>query len=330
MRYRPVRPGVGRISLTLLAVVPAALAFPWRSPTDHALLAIGIAVFVLLLGSWNGLHVTTIVGRRCALVRGRRTAVSSGDSGAVDATATAVLRINSAIASSFPLPLLVDYLDRYGIRADAIRITNRISASGVSQTWIGITISAAANLVALTARSADLPLNETTQVAARRLADHLRELGWEAALAGDDDLPELLTSVGRESWTAVERDDTDYCAAYRIDIADAQSALQAARSLPAVETWTALELSPGAGRGPEPGLTAAMACAVRVADMSALSSLTEEFVPERGNHWSALQALELVSGRRLSGPVTLNPETLAELSWPVAASTADHQQVLAG
>ena len=83
-----------------------------------------------------------------------------------------------------PLPLIAGYLDRYGIRADKVRITSRDNASGARETWIGLTISAVDNLVALQARSARIPLHETAQVAARRLADHLREIGWEASTSG--------------------------------------------------------------------------------------------------------------------------------------------------
>ena len=60
------------------------------------------------------------------------------------------------------------------------------------QTWIALTVSAADNLAALQARSARIPLQETTQVAVRRLADHLREIGWEAGMVGPDDVPGLL------------------------------------------------------------------------------------------------------------------------------------------
>ena len=50
-----------------------------------------------------------------------------------------------------PLALITRYLDRYGIRADKIRITSRDNASDASrrETWIGLTVSAADNLAAL-------------------------------------------------------------------------------------------------------------------------------------------------------------------------------------
>lgn len=52
-----------------------------------------------------------------------------------------------------PLPLIAGYLDRYGIRADKIRITSRDNASDASrrETWIGLTLSAPENLAALRA-----------------------------------------------------------------------------------------------------------------------------------------------------------------------------------
>ncbi|EUA91580.1 hypothetical protein I551_1972 [Mycobacterium ulcerans str. Harvey] len=80
-----------------------------------------------------------------------------------------------------PLPVIARYLNCYGIRVDAIRITGRTTGSGETQTWIGLTVSAATNLAALQARAARIPLHETARVTARRLADHLREIGWRSA-----------------------------------------------------------------------------------------------------------------------------------------------------
>ena len=74
----------------------------------------------------------------------------------------------AADSDALPLPLLAKYLNRYGIRADAIRVTSRdaVSDNGLRQreTWIGLTVSAAANLPALQARSARIPLRETAEV----------------------------------------------------------------------------------------------------------------------------------------------------------------------
>src|SRR4029077_20582061 len=121
--------------------------------------------------------------------------------------ATALLRIGPPVgdADVLPLQVIARYLDRYGIRADKIRITSRDNESDAlrRETWIGLTVSAADNLTALRARSPRIPLHETAEVAVRRLADHLREIGWEASTVGPDDVPRLLTPSVRETWRAV-------------------------------------------------------------------------------------------------------------------------------
>ena len=63
--------GSGRITLALLAVVPAVLAYPWRSSRDYWVLGIAVAVVILLFGWWHGLHFTAILRRRLAMMRGR-------------------------------------------------------------------------------------------------------------------------------------------------------------------------------------------------------------------------------------------------------------------
>ncbi len=62
-------PGSGRLTLALLAVVPAVMAYPWRSPRDQWVLGIAVAVVILLFGWWGGLHFTTILRRRLAMMR---------------------------------------------------------------------------------------------------------------------------------------------------------------------------------------------------------------------------------------------------------------------
>ena len=63
--------GSGRITLALLAVVPAVLACPWRSSRDYWVLGVAVAVVIVLFGWWHGLHFTTILRRRLAMM-GRR------------------------------------------------------------------------------------------------------------------------------------------------------------------------------------------------------------------------------------------------------------------
>ncbi len=156
--------GTGRITLALLAVVPAVMAYPWRSPRDYWVLGIAATVVIVLLGWWHGLHFTTILRRRLAIVRRTGGFVPESDSAA---KTTALLRLGPPVDDSdvLPLPLIARYLDRYGIRADKIRITSRDNASDASrrETWIGLTVSAADNLAALQARSSRIPLHETAR-----------------------------------------------------------------------------------------------------------------------------------------------------------------------
>ena len=216
LRSIPI-PGAGRITLAALAVVPAVMAYPWDSPRAYWVVGIAAVVLVVLFGWWGGMHFTTILGRRLAMA-GRRG--KPADQIGSAATTTALLRIGPPINDHdvLPLPVIAGYLNRYGIRADKIRITSRDNASDPSrrETWVGITISAADNLAALQARSSRIPLQETAEVVARRLADHLREIGWEANTVGIDDVPRLVTPKVSESWAAVQRGASDYVVAYQV------------------------------------------------------------------------------------------------------------------
>jgi type VII secretion protein EccE len=312
---RPVWPGSGRITLALLAVVPAVLAYPWRSPRDYWVLGIAVVVVILLFGWWRGLHFTTILRRRVAIMR-RRRPVPESDSGT---RTTVLLRVGPPASDSdvLPLPLIARYLNRYGVRADTIRITSRDTAS-TTQTWIGLTVAAADNLAALQARSSRIPLHETAQVAARRLADHLREIGWEANLVGAEDIPRLVAPASRETWRAVRRDDSDYVAAYRVNADDAfPDILDAIRTHPALETWTALEI---AGSG-ESGAhhTAAVACAFRTDTQPGAAAPLSGLTPQRGNQRPALMALDPSSTQRLDGHTDAPADLLTRLDWPVPA-----------
>ena len=62
------KPGAARITLALLAVVPAAMAYPWQSTRAHWLLGIAALVVILLFGWWRGLHFTTLLRRRMAIL----------------------------------------------------------------------------------------------------------------------------------------------------------------------------------------------------------------------------------------------------------------------
>ena len=320
-------PGPGRITLALLAVVPAVLAYPWRTNRDYWVLGIAAVAVIVLFGWWHGLHFTTILYRRLVLIGRRPDHGLDTESGSATKT-TALLRVGAPVGDTdvLPLPLIARYLDRYGVRADKIRITSRDSASDPArrETWIGITVSAADNLAALQARSAEIPLHETAAVVARRLADHLREIGWEANAVAPDDVPRLVAANARETWHAVQRGTSDYVAAYHVSVdGSLPETLDAIRAIPARETCTALEIA-----GDRTHHTIAAACAfltdAPVKGPSPLPGLT----PQRGNHGPALRALDLLSTQRLDGHTDESADLLAELDWPTPAAGA-HRAPLA-
>jgi type VII secretion protein EccE len=318
-------PGSGRITLALLAVVPAALAYPWHTTRDQWVLGVAVAVVVLLFGWWRGLYFTTILRRRFAILR--RRSVSERGAAAPTFATTVLLRVGAPADESdvLPLPLIASYLDRYGIRADKIRITNRDNVSDGSrrETWIGITVSAVDNLVALRARSPRIPLHETAQVAARRLADHLREMGWEASVVGRDDVPRLVSADAREAWRGVQRGTSDHIAAYGVRADDTlPETLDAVRAHPARETCTALEI---AGDPARP--TVAAACAFLTETPPGSGAPVAGLIPQRGNQRPALAALDLLSTDRLEGHTDAPAGLLAGLAWPTPAAAAHRAAV---
>lgn len=316
-------PGSARITLAALAIVPAALAYPWHSTRDYWLLGIAVVAAIVLFGWWRGLHFTTILGRRLAIMSRRSNPTDERDTqSAISAKTTALVRIgpSSADGAVLPLELISRYLDRYGIRADKVRITSRDNASDASrrETWIGITVSAADNLPALQARSARIPLYETAEVAARRLADHLREIGWEANTVVADDVPRWLTANARESWRAVQRGTSDFVAAYQIVVdADLPATLEAIRSHPARETCTALEIAHSGDQN-----TVAAACAFLTDAPPEGAPPVDGLIPQRGNQAPALAALDLLSTQRLDGHTDLPANLLASLDWPTPITGA--------
>jgi type VII secretion protein EccE len=311
LRSIPI-PGSGRITLALLAVVPAVLAYPWRSTRDYVVLGIAVVVVVVLFGGWGGLYFTTILRRRLALTRRRGRPIPESDSDigkTAETRTTALLRVGPPTGDHnvLPLPLIAGYLNAYGIRTDTIRITSR--DTDARETWIGLTVSAVDNLAALQARSSRIPLHETAQVAARRLADHLREIGWEAGTVGADDVPELLTSTSGETWRGV-RDGSYYLAAYRVSINDAlPETLDQIRSYPARETWTAVEIA-GSGTRKTVAVASAFLTDAQPAAAAPLAALT----PQRGNHLPALLALDPLSTQRLDGHTEAPADLLIEVA----------------
>lgn len=318
-------PGSARITLAALAIVLAALAYPWHSTRDYWLLGIAVVAVIVLFGWWRGLHFTTILRRRLAIMSRRSNQTDAADpQSVVAAKTTALVRLgpSSADGAVLPLELIARYLDRYGLRADKVRITSRDNASDAArrETWIGITVSATDNLPALQARSPRIPLYETAQVAARRLADHLREIGWEANTVAADDVPRWLTANARESWRAVQRGNSDFVAAYQIVVdAGLPATLEAIRSHPAHETCTALEIA-GARSGDQH--TVAAACAFLTDAPPDGAPPVAGLIPQRGNQAPALAALDLLSTQRLDGHISPPADLLASLDWPTPVTGA--------
>ena len=299
-----------RLTLALLFVIPAAMAYPWQSTADRWLLGVAVAVVVVVFAWWRGLFVTTIVARRIAMLRRRNHVDGSHQSSEF---ATAVLRVESRDEADLPLGLIAGYIDRYGIDFDKVRVTSR-DVDGARTTWVGLTLGAADNLSALAARSSRMPLQDSVEVAARRLADHLRETGWDVST--DDAAATPVPEQGRETWRGI-RDAQGYLAGYRIrvdeQLADTLSALSTSDT---GETWTALEFT-GSRAHPE----VAAACAIRTAERPGPRAPRAGLIPERGRHRPALAALATDSDRRLSAaPVPVSAELFPQLRWPTGTA----------
>ncbi|WP_343573952.1 type VII secretion protein EccE [Mycobacterium sp.] len=324
--HRSTSPPTGRITLVLLAATAAVVAYPWHSVRERWVLGVAIFAVSVLLARWRGLPVTTILSRRLAILQPNRGAHRAAES-VTDVRTTALLRVAPPLgaADPLPLPLIAGYAQRYGLRADAIRVTSRDSTSELGtrerQTWIGVTLSAADNLAALQARSPQIPLHETAEVAARRLADHLRESGWTAAIADPDDVPSPLPPSARETWTGVSDGDSNHVAAYGVQVDTAlPNTLAAIWSYPVREVWTAAEV---AGCGDDQ--TLAVACAFRTDASPAASGPLPRLISRSGIQRQALTALDPLSHRRLDGHVVLPESLLLErLCW---AATAQPQPV---
>lgn len=283
----------GRIMLALLVLIPAAMAYPWQTPLDWWLLGIAVAVVVVVFAWWRGTFLTTVLRRRLALLRGHDEPRHLVQHSETDARTTVVLRVLTGDEHELPLPTLSSYLDRYGVRCEAVRVTHRDTPEGRT-TWVGLTFSAAANLAALQARSDDIPLRETAEVTLRRLADHLRELGYSVSTV-DVDIPDLLGSASKERWKTVQDGGQGYLTCYSVPADDRLSeTLAELRATDAPEVWTVLELT---GAPARPEITAV--CAVRTAEAPA---------------GAPVGAVQQLRGRQRHTLAALHPESTELLS----------------
>ena len=281
-------PGAGRLTVVLLAVVSAVLAYPWRSTNDRWALGIGAAVVLVSLLWWRGHFLTTIVGRRIRVLLHRKVIQPASTelrlTGA-DAITTVLVRVDSR-DRELPLGLLTGYLDRYGLRCDSVRVTTRTTQTDAT-TWIGLTFSGARNLSALQGRSAQIPLAQTAENAARRLIGQLREIGWTATLADPDEVPDLVAADARERWQSVT-DARGYLTTYAAKDPDALAAVNSA----ATEAWTVVEIA-----GTAPLDQVQVGAAIRTEDPP--NAPLPGLVPIPGRQASALAALHPLSGARL-------------------------------
>jgi len=277
-----------RIALALLFIVPAAMAYPWRSVPDRWVLGVAVVAVIVLFAWWRGLFVTTMVGRRLAMWwrRNHKDGVHQSSE-----FTTVLLRLDPSEPETLPLRVIAGYLDRYGIRCDKVRVTNR-DIDGERTTWIGLTLGAADNLAALRARSSRIPLHDTAEVTGRRLADQLRETGWTVSIVDTADAPARTSA--KETWRGL-RDGQGYVAVYSVTVGDRfTDTLAEVQALPSREIWTALEFT---GTATNPGIAAM--CAIRTEDLPAATAPIQGLVPVRGRQRPALEALNPLCADRL-------------------------------
>ncbi|MCV7344892.1 type VII secretion protein EccE [Mycolicibacterium rhodesiae] len=285
-------PGAGRLTVVGLAIVTAVLAYPWRSITDRWALGIAVAVVLVSLSWWRGHFLTTLLWRRVRVPLSRRPIeVTSADilGTGTDAVTTALLRVDSR-PGELPLGLLTGYLDRYGVVCDAVRVTTRATPDSTT-TWIGLTFSGTRNLAALQGRSPQIPLRQTAQNAARRLAGHLQETGWTTALVDADDVPAIAGTDARERWRSVA-DSRGHLTTYTV--VDPETALAAVSAAAAQEVWTVVEIA-----GPSPLTDLKAGVAIRTEGPPADSAPAPGLTRISGRQASALAALHPLSGMRL-------------------------------
>jgi len=287
-----------RLALALLFIVPAAMAYPWETKTDWWIFGIAIGVTLVVFAWWRGLFVTDMIGRRFAMWRRNHTKPQARASSDV----TVVLHVEDPAGLGLSLLTVAGYVERFGVRCDKVRVTNR-DEGGVRSTWISMTLRAVDNLAALKARSSELPLADTAEIVGRRLADHLRETGLLAVVVNDAPTP--LTGGGREKWRGVS-EDNGVISAYGIPVDDSLAARLAEVWSQPSETWTALEFG-GTAEYP----TVRALCAVRSAEPvrgTPIAGLTAQ----PGIQGLLLTALAPASADRLEIPSSPLPQGLLQ------------------
>jgi type VII secretion protein EccE len=279
-----------RLALASLFVVAAVLARPWQSPVERWVLGVSVAAVLVLIAWWGGLFLSTRIARLLTMWW-RNLSKNKGDSGFSPTVETVVLRVDPAAEAQ--LPIVVGYLNRYGIRCDKVRVTHR-DMDGTRRSWISLTVAATDNLAALQARSSRIPLRDTAEVVGRRLADHLRENGWTVTVVDGVDTP--LPDPAKETWRGV-KDESGFAAAYGVAVTDSLAdTLAAVCGLPARQIWTVLEFT---GEPSQPQLV--VGCAMHTDERPGAKAPVPGLIPQRGRHRPALRALSPLSSDRLDG-----------------------------
>jgi type VII secretion protein EccE len=296
-----------RITLALLAIITAAMSYPFETTRDRWVLGVAVAVVLIVFAWWRGTFLTTMLGRRLAVWR-RNRGVSPRPASAEVAV---LLSVEAPAGTSVPLSAVASYIERYGIRCAKVRVTN-LDDQGTRRTWIGMTVAATDNLAALRARSANLPLYDTTEVLGRRLADHLRELGFAATIVDTVDAP--WTARAKETWRGM-RDTHGYLTAYTIP-ADERlpESLAEVWSSSQGETWTALEFT---GTASHPRVVAL--AAIRTGEAPSGPQVSG-LRTQNGRQRPLLTALDPRSVERFDvAPAPLPDGVLDQVVWPVGA-----------
>ncbi|ORX21145.1 hypothetical protein AWC32_02050 [Mycobacterium xenopi] len=360
------------------ALLPAGQAPRWW----HYVIA--AAVIVAFVGSWHGQHVSTVMSRwtpmawrnrrrqrsrRSTATQGRRRRDNHAESSSDSANSpNQVLQAHIVIhlrpqphalttpadrSDQLPWEFITAWLDRYGVRADALTVcsvTRTPPASGLRSdsaallggrntqhhdTWLTYLLRAENNVGALTARQTtmggpsgspsddDAPephraaLADTT---ARRLIAELRERGWLATLSDADELPRFVpptVSVRRETWTGTEYSD-GYRAVYAVQPTALRDVLETLPTLNTKSTWVTATVR---ARGGQPTTIEA-----------AVGTLTATRPPRHplagldgfhGLHQRIADSLRItgLNDHTVDLPGTeVRPSQLADLTWPTAAA----------
>ncbi|UNB51998.1 type VII secretion protein EccE [Mycolicibacterium sp. YH-1] len=296
-----------RITLALLAIISAAMSYPFQTTFERWVLGVAVVVVLVVFAWWRGEFLTTMLGRRLAVWRRNhgRSARTPSDEVAM------LLSVKAPAGVTAPLAAVAGYVERYGIRSAKVRLTN-LDGAGTRRTWISVTLAATDNLAALQARSPQLPLYDTAEVVGRRLADHLRELGLDATIVDTANAP--WTPKAKETWRGM-RDEQGYLAAYAIP-ADAglSERLVEVWSQDQGEIWTALEFT---GTAANPRVVAV--AAFRTAEAPSGPPVTG-LKSQNGRHKPLLSALDPRSVDRLDiAAAPLRADALDQVTWPVGS-----------